>query len=248
MSVAKKWPACKSINRCSDTAILGMGIISHWRYKEISTSGNKPDLIAITILGKLYFVYKRNSGVEFNDGYIHLQLNFKTKYVIQGASTYRVNSSDCEDKDIFNYSSLENQNTIFKNSFLVLAKDKTGLASFHPLAGSGGDFTINAVNEILLKLAKRHTRHCFPNKKASMSYMGKALSYEIISLRDAIQISFALDKNWFSKLEPEINNDNRSITLYSLSDFIKDWVQSKYSSLIEKLCQAQNYSLMVLFC
>ena len=248
MSVAKKWPACKSINRCSDTAILGMGIISHWCYKEISTSGNKPDLIAITILGKLYFVYKRNSGVEFNDGYIHLQLNFKTKYVIQSASTYRVNSSDCEDKDIFNYSSLENQNTIFKNSFLVLAKDKTGLASFHPLAGSGDDFTITAVNEILLKLAKRHTRHCFPNKKASMSYMGKALSYEIISLRDAIQISFALDKNWFSKLEPEINNDNRSITLCSLSDFIKDWVQSKYSSLIEKLCQAQNYSLMVLFC
>ena len=45
MSVAKKWPACKSINRCSDTASLGMGIISHWCYKEISTSGNKPDLI-----------------------------------------------------------------------------------------------------------------------------------------------------------------------------------------------------------
>ena len=58
----------------------------------------------------------------------------------------------------------------------------------------------------------------------------------------------AIDRNWFSKLEPEINNDNRSIMLYSLSDFIKDWVQSKYSSLIEKLCQAQNYSLMVLSC
>lgn len=57
-----------------------------------------------------------------------------------------------------------------------------------------------------------------------------------------------LDKNWFSKLEPEVNDDNKSITLHAPSDFIKDWVQSKYSSLIEKLCQGQNYNLIGVCC
>ena len=58
----------------------------------------------------------------------------------------------------------------------------------------------------------------------------------------------AIDQNWFSKLEPEINDDNRSIRLRAPSDFIKDWVQSKYSSLIEKLCQGQNYNLIGVSC
>ena len=58
----------------------------------------------------------------------------------------------------------------------------------------------------------------------------------------------AIEANWFSKLEPEINDDNRSIRLRAPSDFIKDWVQSKYSSLIEKLCQGQNYNLIGVSC
>ena len=304
------------------------------------------------------------------------------------------------------------ESSVFKNSFLGLAREKADLASFYPLVQSdiallrrvsGRDFTITAVNEILLKLSKRHTEHRFPSKEAFMSYMGKVLSYE---MRDAVQISSAdfklncnrdqvevsqvrylesieyskdtspiaqlrrklaavlepklayqflkaanisdysadsqssnnsfaielshelelsylqqqiileqvravfgnhiheiemvianstirsinanqhfnksnidqsaaiepvqdlgiwgkirsmlvsyygedgkaIDRNWFSKLEPEINDDNRSIILRAPSDFIKDWVQSKYSSLIEKLCQGQNYNLIGVSC
>ena len=308
------------------------------------------------------------------------------------------------------------ESSVFKNSFLGLAREKAELASFYPLVQSdiallrrvsGRDFTITAVNEILLKLSKRHTLHRFPNKEAFMSYMGKVLSYE---MRDAMQISSvdfklncnrdqvevaqaryleeveyskdtspiaqlrrklaavlapktayqflkaakiqdwsidnqssnnsfpielsheldlsdlqqqmileqvravfgnhinklemviansvsrsinanqhfnksnlelsttippldkqtedlgiwgmirsmlvsyygedgkAIDTNWFSKLEPEINDDNRSIILRAPSDFIKDWVQAKYSTLIEKLCHGQNYNLIGVSC
>ena len=304
------------------------------------------------------------------------------------------------------------ESSFFKNSFLGLAREKADLASFYPLVQSdiallrrvsGRDFTITAVNEILLKLSKRHTEHRFPSKEAFMSYMGKVLCYE---MRDAVQISSvdfklncnrdqvevaqalyleeveysrdtsliaqlrrklaavlapktayqflraakiqdwsidsqssnqsfvielsheldlsdlqqqmileqvramfgnhiheidlviansasrslnanqysiksntvdhraiepthdlsiwgkirsmlvsyygedgkAIDTNWFSKLEPEINDDNRSIILRAPSDFIKDWVQSKYSALIEKLCQGQNYNLIGVSC
>ncbi len=87
------------------------------------------------------------------------------------------------------------ESTIFKNSFLGLVRDKADLASFYQLIQSdvdllqkvlGRDFTIIAVNEILLKLSKRYTQHRFPSKEAFMSYMGKVLSYE---MRDAVQIS-----------------------------------------------------------
>ena len=308
------------------------------------------------------------------------------------------------------------ESSVFKNSFLGLAREKADLASFYPLVQSdiaflqkvsGRDFTITAVNEILLKLSKRHTLHRFPSKEAFMSYMGKVLSYE---MRDAMQISSvdfklncnrdqvevaqaryleeveyskdtspiaqlrrklaavlapktayqflmaakiqdwsidsqssnnsfpielsheldlsdlqqqmileqiravfgnhiheinlviansasrsintnhhfnkshleqstvmasldkqtedlgiwskirsmlvfyygedgkAIDTNWFAKLKPEINDEDRSITLHAPSDFIKDWVQSKYSSLIEKFCAGQNYNLIGVSC
>ena len=87
------------------------------------------------------------------------------------------------------------ESNIFKNSFLGLARNKADLASFYPLVQSdiamlgkvsGRDFTIIAVNEILLKLSKRHSQHRFPNKEAFMSYMGKVLINE---MRDAVQIS-----------------------------------------------------------
>lgn len=304
------------------------------------------------------------------------------------------------------------ESSFFKNSFLGLAREKADLASFYPLVQSdiallrrvsGRDFTITAVNEILLKLSKRHTQHRFPSKEAFMSYMGKVLCYE---MRDAVQISSvdfklncnrdqvevaqaryleeveyskdtspiaqlrrklaavlepktayqflkaakiqdwsidyqssnnsfpielsheldlselqqqmileqvravfgdhiheidlviansasrsiksnqysnksyitqstaveptqdssvwgkirsmlvsyygedgkAIDTNWFSKLDPQINDEERSITLRAPSDFIKDWVQAKYSTLIEKLCQGHNYNLIGVSC
>jgi hypothetical protein len=67
------------------------------------------------------------------------------------------------------------ESTIFKNPFLGLARDKADLASFYlfiqsdvdlPQKVLGRNFTIIAVNEILLKLSKRHTQHRFPSKEA----------------------------------------------------------------------------------
>ena len=75
--------------------------------------------------------------------------------------------------------------------------ERTGyrLASFYPLAQSDiahlqslccREFSGNAINEILLSLSKKLPDHAFPNKKAFISYMAKALTYE---MRDAARIS-----------------------------------------------------------
>ena len=69
------------------------------------------------------------------------------------------------------------------------------LKDFHPLTEqdcqelqkkSGRDFTLNAMNEILQDMSKRLTDRSFRSKKGFISYMSKALEYE---MRDAVQTS-----------------------------------------------------------
>jgi len=511
MSITKKLPVGNSsvTKPPNNTAKLGSGnIIPHWWYKKIKAAGDKPDLVAITILSELWFLYRKSSGNEFNDGYtyferkfeftraqlqdatlrlhesgivtrsfrtvvvngrnfsneLHLQLNLNALLALMpaGNSVHSDNdgdndiqaddvsgSSTNDEEKVFygkllgnsisassekcidhikhrkislrkNRSSRSIESSIFKNSFLGLARDKSDLASFYPLAqsdialmqaSSGRDFTLTAINEILLKLSKKHPQHRFPNKEAFMSYMGKVLYYE---MRDAVQISSvdfklncnrdkqeiaqqhyleeveysrdtssvaqlrrklaavfepriayqllkaarikdvsglklndqlpssftieleraldltyiqqqilleqvravfgnhinkvdmvsvnkpnsfvnphtnynsdtkstlinntimekaepaqdlgiwgkirsmlvsyygedgrAIDSNWFAKLEPQINDADRSLVLKAPSEFIKEWVQAKYSSLIEKFAQGQNYNLIGVSC
>ena len=53
----------------------------------------------------------------------------------------------------------------------------------------------------------------------------------------------AMDNAWFSKLTANVDADNKKLTLKAESKFIKDWVQSNYSHLIDKLCSLHSYSL-----
>ena len=53
----------------------------------------------------------------------------------------------------------------------------------------------------------------------------------------------AMDNAWFSKLIANVDADNKKLTLKAPTKFIKDWVQSNYSHLIDKLCSLHDYSL-----
>jgi len=192
---------------------------------------------------------------------------------------------------------------VFKNSFKGLAQNKNDLASFYPLVqsdvdvlrkSSGRDFTLTAVNEILLKLSKKYLSHRFPNKEAFLSYMDKVVCYE---MRDAIavsgdnfklncnkdkqeiiehrfleQIEYARDISLIVQLKRKlasvlnektayqflpsatfqdclssgtnIDDKERRITLECSSIFIKDWIQTEYSILLEKLCAMRNYQVV----
>jgi len=59
------------------TEDLGAGnVVPNWWYKEIRAAGNKADLVAITILSELYFLYRKTNGAEFSDGYIYFERKF----------------------------------------------------------------------------------------------------------------------------------------------------------------------------
>ena len=55
----------------------------------------------------------------------------------------------------------------------------------------------------------------------------------------------AIDKNWFSKLNVSEDKQSKSLTLQAPSEFVKDWISTRYSALIEKQCQAYNYNLQL---
>ncbi len=52
-----------------------------------------------------------------------------------------------------------------------------------------------------------------------------------------------IDRNWLSKLESNIEEESMKISLQAPSSFFKDWIQSNYGNLIEKLILEQNYQL-----
>lgn len=78
MSITKKSSLGNSDSSTPhDINNLGVGnIIPNWWYKEIRAAGNKADLVAITILSELYFLYRKTNGAEFNDGYPYFERKF----------------------------------------------------------------------------------------------------------------------------------------------------------------------------
>jgi chromosomal replication initiation ATPase DnaA len=44
----------------------------------------------------------------------------------------------------------------------------------------------------------------------------------------------ATDRNWFSKLTANVDEETREIKLKAATDFIKDWIETNYLHAIEK--------------
>ncbi|MGC0372355.1 MAG: hypothetical protein DGJ47_001067 [Rickettsiaceae bacterium] len=92
-------------------------------------------------------------------------------------------------KELTNSFSKEKDRSIISN-----LKEKK-LIDYYPLTKndnnllqkeSGRDFSLNAMNEILLSMAKRLANHSFKTKKAFMNYMSKVFKFE---MRDTVKVS-----------------------------------------------------------
>jgi hypothetical protein len=53
-----------------------------------------------------------------------------------------------------------------------------------------------------------------------------------------------IDRNWFSKLTANIDEERGEIKLQAPTLFIRDWIQQNYQHLLEKFCNNENYRLM----
>ena len=53
-----------------------------------------------------------------------------------------------------------------------------------------------------------------------------------------------IDRNWFSKLKVNVDEERGEIKLRAPTLFIRDWVQQNYQHLLEQFCNKENYRLM----
>ena len=132
-----------------------------------------------------------------------------------------------EDKKYYN-KPIEEKKTIgsLLKSYLFATPKK--LEEFYPLTNEDGDqlrsnsgreFSLKAMNEILLSLTKKLPNHRFPNKSAFMGYMSKVFTYE---MRDEVKIS-----NETFRIKVNMNAEDREWSL-----------QEKYLSQIENSLEA----------
>jgi hypothetical protein len=56
----------------------------------------------------------------------------------------------------------------------------------------------------------------------------------------------ATDRNWFSKLTANIDEEKKEIKLKASTDFVKDWIETNYLQVIEKI--VNNEQFKVYFC
>jgi len=54
------------------------------------------------------------------------------------------------------------------------------------------------------------------------------------------------DRNWFSKLTANIDEERKEIRLKAASGFVKDWIMQNYFDVIERI--ANNEQFKVSFC
>jgi hypothetical protein len=53
-----------------------------------------------------------------------------------------------------------------------------------------------------------------------------------------------IDRNWFSKLTANVDEERGEIKLRAPTLFIRDWIQQNYQHLLEQFCNKENYRLM----
>lgn len=175
------------------------------------------------------------------------------------------------------------------NQIIDKLSKKLNLKEFYPLSeedclelqkASGREFSLDAMNEILLALSGKASSRTFKNKKAFMAYMAKALKFEKRSISSAIHknpksvkqeeyqpefpenlwgkirraLSFkygdggkTLDRVWLSKLEENICDQQKIITLKAPNSFTQGWIQDRYLSDIELLAAEAGYKVALTF-
>ena len=58
----------------------------------------------------------------------------------------------------------------------------------------------------------------------------------------------ALDKSWFSRLDADINEESRAITLKAPSGFVKDWIENNYQKNLDIAVKKYGFNLHTISC
>lgn len=62
------------------------------------------------------------------------------------------------------------------------------------------------------------------------------------------KFGYAIDKNWFSKLESDLNEERKELIIKAPSNFYKDWVNNNYYQDIENFVRLEGFKFKELVC
>ena len=158
--------------------------------------------------------------------------HFRGDYLIDNQNKNNIFKNRSAESNFYK-NSFEKEESV-KQSVRLEFNEAKPLKDFYPLnkddasrlqSLSGRDFSLNAMNEILLDMSKRLTDRFFKSRKAFMNYMAKALTYE---KRDAVKI----------------NNNSFKIRNNLNLEEIEDREREKYLSKIEESQQTSQQGIL----
>jgi len=89
-----------------------------------------------------------------------------------------------------------------------------------------------------------------PSTNTSNVILPDADTQKLLGVWDKIRIGLirtcgeAIDRNWFSKLKVNVDEERGEIKLQAPTLFIRNWIQQNYQHLLEQFCSKENYRLM----
>jgi DnaA N-terminal domain len=103
--------------------------------------------------------------------------------------------------------------------------------------GVGGNISIERIEFDTLKKTKSYTLSTSTTLHEEAGIWGR-VRQSLISIYGE-----ATDRNWFSKLEAVENVEKNELKLKAPTSFVKDWIESNYFDLIEKVTNSERYKV-----
>ena len=252
--ITKNSSTCKpaSIKLLNPIDIGSGNIIPNWWYSTILTTGGKADTMAIALLSELWFLYRSTGQEEHQKDYNYFGNKFNLSQFQIREAFIRLESLDLMKKSI---GSIVVNGRKFTNILFVTLHVKQLLEMSPKVCKSNINDDDNNCSEKIffdnrVSDSKKIGSDGSEANKIKKNLRNKLLQLKIASNKSNFNSgSFLIKQNLPTTVV--IHKQGFSLaSFYQLiqSDkaptrFIKDWVQSNYSHLIDKLCRLQSHSL-----
>jgi hypothetical protein len=230
---------------------IGSGnIILNWWYGKILTTGGKADTIAISLLSELWFLYLSTGNVEHQKDYNYFGNKFNLSQFQIREAFIRLESLDLMKRSI---GSIVVNGRKFANILFVTLHVKQLLEISPKVCKSNINDDDNNCNEEIFFDNRVSDSEEIESDASEANKIKKNLRNKLLTLKTASNksnfnsdsclvkqnLSTIISKQRFSlaSFYPLIQSDKAP------TRFIKDWVQSNYSHLIDKLCSLHSHSL-----
>lgn len=217
-------------------------IVPTWWYSAIKAGGDKPDLVAITILSELWFLYRKRGIEEYNEGYDYFERKFNfSKSQLQDA-TRRLHDNGIIERSFrsikINRGLYPNVLHITLNISKLLLLRKQYDNNFFDSDSDDAEVSSDVVLGNSQQLCWENSDEYIKNERVFIkkNKLSKSIFCEFFNVK-------AIDAAWLSKLDHKIDQQNKIIYFISVKSLVVKWVSERYLHFIESVSRALNFQV-----